>query len=86
MQKNSITQAEIDKLIAEAQINVKTVFGKCTVVAVQLKNGFVLVESSSCVSPLNYDEAMGMSICIEKIKNKLWELEGYKLQNELKEV
>lgn len=83
MNGNTITQAHIDNLIKEAQVNVKTVFGKCTIVAVQLKNGFVLVESSACVSPLNYDEAMGMSICIERIKNKLWELEGYRLQNEL---
>lgn len=83
MNANTITQAQIDKMIQESQIQVKTVFGKCTIVAVQLKNGFVLVESSSCVDPMNYSEAMGMAICIERIKNKLWELEGYKLQNEL---
>ena len=83
MTKNTVTQEQIDALIRESQISVKTVFGKCTIVAVQLKNGFVLVESSSCVDPLNYNEAMGMSICIDRIKNKLWELEGYKLQNEL---
>lgn len=83
MSANTITQAQIDKMIQESQIQVKTVFGKCTIVAVQLKNGFVLVESSSCVDPMNYSEAMGMAICIERIKNKLWELEGYKLQNEL---
>lgn len=83
MAKNTITQADIDKLISEAQISVKTVFAKCTIVAVELKNGFVLVESSACVDPMNYNEAMGMSICIEKIKNRLWELEGYRLQNEL---
>lgn len=83
MSANTITQAQIDKMIQESQIQVKTVFGKCTIVAVQLKNGFVLVESSSCVDPINYSEAMGMAICIERIKNKLWELEGYKLQNEL---
>lgn len=83
MSANTITQAQIDKMIQESQIQVKTVFGKCTIVAVQLKNGFVLVESSSCVDPMNYSEAMGMAICIERIKNKLWELEGYKLQNEI---
>lgn len=83
MSANTITQAQIDKMIQESQIQVKTVFGKCTIVAVQLKNGFVLVESSSCVDLMNYSEAMGMAICIERIKNKLWELEGYKLQNEL---
>lgn len=81
---NTITQADIDKLIQESQIQVKTVFGKCTVVAVQLKNGFVIVESSACVDPMNYSEAMGTAICMERIKNKLWEMEGYKLQCELK--
>lgn len=80
---NTITQAEIDDLISKSQINVRTVFAKCTIVSVQLPNGFVLVESSSCVDPLNYSEAMGMSICIERIKNRLWELEGYRLQCEL---
>lgn len=83
MAQNIITQEQIDNLIRESQVNVKTVFGKCTIVAVQLKNGFVLVESSACVDPMNYDEALGMSICMERIKNRLWELEGYKLQYEL---
>ena len=83
MNKNTITQTDIDNIIAKSQIKVQTVFAKCTIVSVQLPNGFVLVESSSCVDPINYSEAMGTSICIEKIKNKLWELEGYKLQNQL---
>lgn len=83
MTKNTVTQADIDKIIANSQISVKTIFAKCTVVAVQLPNGFVLVESSSCVDPINYNEAMGTAICIDRIKNKLWELEGYKLQCEL---
>jgi hypothetical protein len=83
MTKNTVTQADIDKMIRESQVQVKTMFGKCTIVAVQLKNGFVIVESSSCVDPMNYSEAQGMAICMERIKNKLWELEGYKLQNEL---
>lgn len=84
MNNNMVTQKDIDKLIQESQINVKTVFGKCTVVAVQLKNGFVIVESSACVDPMNYNEAMGTAICMERIKNKLWEMEGYKLQCQLK--
>lgn len=83
MANNTVTQEHIDNLIRESQVSVKTVFAKCTIVAVQLKNGFVIVESSSCVDPINYNEAMGISICMERIKNKLWELEGYKLQNEL---
>ena len=51
--QNTITQEHIDALIRESQVSVKTVFSKCTIVAVQLKNGFVIVESSSCVDPMN---------------------------------
>ena len=79
----TVTQADIDKLIREAQISVKNAFGRCTIVAVELKNGFIMVESSTCTDPMNYNEAMGMANCIERIKARLWELEGYKLQNEL---
>ena len=79
--KNTISQADIDGIISKSQIKVQTVFGKCTIVSVQLPNGFVIVESSACVDPINYNEAMGTSICMNKIKDKLWELEGYKLQN-----
>ena len=61
-------------------------FGKCTIVAVQLANGFVIVESSACVDPKNYNLKTGIEICIDKIKNKLYELEGYKLQSKNFEV
>lgn len=83
MNSNSITQEHIDNMIREAQVQVKTVYAKCTIVSVQLKNGFVLTESSACVDPLNYSESQGMAICMEKIKDRLWELEGYRLQCEL---
>lgn len=73
----------IDDLIARSEITVKTLFGKTTVVAMKLPNGFVLVESSSCVDPHNYDEAVGVQICKAKLEAKLWELEGYRLQERL---
>lgn len=77
---NTVTQEQIDRLISNATVDVKTVFGKTTIVSVQLENGFVFVESSSCVDPANYNEVMGAEYCMERIKNKLWELEGYLLQ------
>ena len=79
---NTVKQERIDYLIDSAIVEVSTVFDKCTVVAVKTIDGFVLVESSACVDPANYDEDMGKEICINKIKDKLWELEGYKLQLE----
>ena len=45
-----------------------------------LRNGFEIVESSACVSPENYDEALGREICLKKIKDKVWGLLGFLLQ------
>lgn len=57
-----------------------TMGGKTTVVRAVLKNSFVIVESSSCVSAENYDEKLGEEICMERIRNKVWELLGFLLQ------
>ena len=81
--KNIVTQSVIDELMESCDIAVTTAFDKCTIVACKLPNGFVIVESSSCVDPANYDEDMGVDICMKNIENKLWELEGYLLQNQL---
>lgn len=81
--KNTVTQAVIDELMESCDIAVTTAFDKCTIVACKLPNGFVIVESSSCVDPANHDEDMGIDICMKNIEKKLWELEGYLLQNKL---
>lgn len=84
--KTSVTQEDIDRLLAEADVSYQTVYDKCTLVTVKLKNGFVLSASSACVDPKNYSQAMGVAICLDKIKDKLWELEGYALQKRLSEL
>ena len=81
----TVTQKMIEKIMLDSHIEVMTIFDKCTIVACQLPNGFVIVESSACVSPENYDEEVGIDICINKIADKIWELEGYKLQSALYE-
>ena len=57
-----------------------TMGGKTTVVRAVLRNGFEIVESSSCVSAENYDEKLGEEICMERIRNKIWELLAFLLQ------
>ena len=81
----TITSEIIEDIINNSKVNVQTVFDKCTIVTCQLPNGFVIVESSACVSPENYNEEMGFKICMNRIEDKIWELEGYKLQSELYE-
>lgn len=79
--KNTVTQQEVDAQIVDVQVS--TVFEKVTVVAVRLRNGFVLVESAGAVDRANYREDIGKEICLARIKNKIWELEGYRLSSEL---
>lgn len=79
----TVTEKMIEEILVNSKIDIQTIFDKCTVVTCQLPNGFVIVESSACVSPENYDEKIGFDICIDRIANKIWELEGYKLQSAL---
>lgn len=83
--KNTVSQSYIDALYREADKSERIVFDKCLVLSVKLQNGFVITESSACVDPKNFSVKVALQICEEKIKNKLWELEGYRLQCEIKE-
>lgn len=74
----SISQSMVDDFIAYHET--MTMGGKTTVVRAVLKNGFEIVESSSCVSAENYDEKLGEKICLSKVKDKIWELLGFLLQ------
>ena len=83
---NTVTQEHINKMFDEADKEPWCVYGKCYVLAIRLKNGFTIIQDASCVDPANFDIEIGKKIVEEKIKNKLWELEGYKLQNELSKI
>lgn len=81
----TVTYKDVQSIIDNSEFEIFTVFDKCTIVACKLPNGFVIVESAACVSPENYSKEVGTEICIDKITDKIWELEGYKLQNEVHE-
>ena len=74
----SISPDMVDNFIKE--IHSTTLGDKTTVVRVVLVNGFEIVESSACVDPANYDEELGTEFCMEKVRNKVWELLGFLLQ------
>ena len=74
----SVSPGMVEDFLRETRT--ETLGEKTTVVRAVLRNGFEIVESSSCVSPENYDEAMGREICLEKIRDKVWELLGFLLQ------
>lgn len=86
MNQNKITEAQIDELMNTAEYTAATVYNKMTVVMCKLKNGFCITESSAAVDPANYDPEIGADICLQRIRSKLWELEGYALQKKLHEA
>ena len=75
-----VTNEQIEDIMSKAKYKVRTEFGKCTVVTCQLPNGFIITESSACVDPDNYSQNLGEQICKRAIREKVWELEGYLLQ------
>lgn len=81
--KNRVTQEDIDKILANTFIKIEQYGEKTTVLMATLPNGFVIVESSSCVDPANFDMKIGEQICMEHLVDRIWELEGYRLQSEL---
>lgn len=81
--QTKITGSDVDDLLERSKFITDSVFDKCTIVSCQLPNGFVIVETSSCVDPDNYDEDLGVEVCMKRIKDRVWELEGYLLQNNI---
>ncbi|MGI5947745.1 MAG: Gp49 family protein [Lachnospiraceae bacterium] len=74
----SIGVEMVDKFISYTETC--TMGDRTTVVRCVLRNGFEIVESSSCVDPKNYSKEMGHEICMNKIKDKIRELLGFLLQ------
>jgi hypothetical protein len=80
----TVTEEKVDDIFRQSEAVIyEKVFGKTTVVIVKLPNGFIIVESSSCVDPANYDHDIGVELCKKRIKEKIWELEGYLLQDKV---
>lgn len=80
---DSVKKEDIDSILSQTLISVEKYGDKTTILKATLPNGFVVVESSSCVDPKNFNMSIGEQICMKKLEEKIWELEGYKLQNEL---
>lgn len=83
--KNMVTKEQIKELLDNSEIKTETVYDKVTIVSCKLPNGFVITEASGAVDKRNYDENIGKEICMQRIENKLWELEGYALSKMLYE-
>ncbi|WP_433581598.1 Gp49 family protein [Paenibacillus amylolyticus] len=82
MATNTVTKEQVQEIMDNSEFEeIHKVFGKQCIVVAKLPNGFTVVGESACVDPSNYDETIGANIAKARIENKIWELEGYKLQN-----
>lgn len=54
--------------------------GKCVICEITLENGFTVRGESACVSPKNFDQEIGNDIAYKNARDKIWQLEGYLLQ------
>ena len=82
--KPSISAEMVEAFIAD--VEVQTLGTKTTLVRAILRNGFEIVEASSCVSEENYDVEIGCEVCMKKIRDKVWMLLGFLLQTAVKGV
>ena len=74
-----VTQKQVNALLEASKVECVKLGEKTTVVSVTLPSGFVIVQSSSYVDPADYDHELGKQICMQRVEDKVWELEGYRL-------
>lgn len=84
-----VTPEQINLLMAQVSYQY-FVCGTSTFCHAYLNDKFFLATGhSACVSPENFDEGIGRKIAFDNAalatRNKLWELEGYRLFQELKQ-
>lgn len=77
-----ITPADLDAAIVdEAYYNFPGTM--LIVCCLTLRNGFNVTGQSACASPENFDPEIGQQIARRNAREKIWELEGYRLKSEL---
>jgi len=59
--------------------------GKVMVCELTLRNGFTVRGEAATVSKANFDEEIGQRISRDNARSKVWEMEGYLLQQRLHE-
>lgn len=77
---NKITKEQIEILLDNAQTQEAVFWDKELVVSYKLESGFTVLGRGACVDPNNFDLDLGRKIAREDAENKLWQLEGYRLQ------
>lgn len=74
---NRVNEKDVMKVWEESELKLDVYYGKMLVVACQLPNGFVIVESSGALSEENFNLDIGLECCRNRIIDKIWAYLGY---------
>ena len=74
---DKIKPAEIDDILSHAKINTVCLTNKTVSVTVTLANGFEITDTGSCLNPDDFNVEIGKDVAMQRIKDRLWMLEGY---------
>jgi len=74
--------ADIDAAIVHATYT-ELPSGKAMICELTLRNGFTVRGESACVSKANFNREIGKEVAYNNARQKVWELEGYLLQERL---
>ncbi len=77
-----LTERDIEHKIVAAQFH-RFPNTTLTVCCLQLANGYTVTGESACVSPANFDQALGEQLARTDAVRKVWALEGYLLREQL---
>jgi hypothetical protein len=83
MRATKVTQDKIAYLLDSAETQEHIFWEKELVVSFKLPSGFTVCGRGACIDPANFDIEIGRKIARADAEKKLWELEGYLLQNQL---
>ncbi len=78
---NKVSKESIEKKIVKSGF--KRLSGKLTHCTLILENGFEVTGESACVDPANYNQEIGEKIAYENAFEKIWQIEGYLLQENI---
>lgn len=76
----TVTEEHLEALIEASTLSYIKMGDKTVVCHAILPSKFEVIVSAACVSPENFSMDIGKNLCLERLKSKLWELEGYRLQ------
>lgn len=73
IQNNKIPNELVEAFVSEVEYTTEQIFGKTnTVMRYRLQNGFVGIESSTCVDEKNYSFEIGKKILQKRLEDKIW--------------